>query len=331
MKNLLITLFLILFSISIFAEEDVNTLLSSTDIMQKKMGLRYAQKDKKYEDKVIEILNSESENLEVKMIAARALGIYKDDKSLTTLLDSLKTSKEEDLQASILGSLSKYDNNEKAINAIIDILKNGKTEYIRSVSVQTLKYIKTDAVFNAFIEALDDDSALVRRKVTTALGELENKKAIPALKKIVKTDEDNQVRANAQSSLYKLGVKNENLKSTSTALLLGVTPINGLGLWYSGNTMLAITNFVLEGAAVGMMFYGYDGFNDMNKDNKLVDPGKHYAFIGGATTFLIGYIWDIVMPVMSVSSQNDREKATAFKPIFFTNGEATVLGFSFNF
>ncbi len=331
MKNLLIALFLILFSTSIFAEEDVNALLSSTDIMQKKMGLRYAQKDKKYEDKVIEILNSESENLEVKMIAARTLGVYKDDKSLKTLLDTLKSSKEEDLQSSILSSLSKYDNNEDAINAIINVLKTGKTEYIRSVSVQTLKYIKTEAVFNAFIEALDDDSALVRRKITVALGELENKKAIPALKKIVKIDEDNQVKANAQSSLYKLGVKNENLKSTSTALLLGVAPINGLGLWYSGETMLAITNFVLEGAAVGMMAYGYNGFNDMNKDNKLVNPGKHYAFIGGATIFLIGYVWDIVMPVMSVSSQNDKAKATAFKPIFFTNGEATVLGFSFNF
>jgi len=331
MKNLLITLFLILFSLSVFAEEDVNALLNSTDIMQKKMGLRYAQKDKKYEDKVIEILNSESENLEVKMIAARTLGVYKDEKSMIVLLDVLKSSTEEDLQSSVLSSLSKYDNNEKAVNAIIDILKNGKTEYIRSVAVQTLKYIKTEAVFNAFLEALDDDSALVRRKVTIALGELGNKKAIPALKKVVKTDEDNQVKANAQSSLYKLGVKNENLKSTSTALLLGITPINGLGLWYSGETMLAITNFVLEGAAVGMILYGYDGFNDMNKDNKLVNPGKHYAFIGGATMFLIGYVWDIVMPVMSVSAQNDKEKTTAFKPIFFTNGEATVVGFSFDF
>ena len=102
MKNLLITLFLILLSISIFAEEDVNALLNSTDIMQKKMGLRYAQKDNKYEEKVIEILNSESENLEVKMIAARTLGVYKDDKSLTVLLNTLKSSKEEDLQSSNL-------------------------------------------------------------------------------------------------------------------------------------------------------------------------------------------------------------------------------------
>jgi meiotically up-regulated gene 157 (Mug157) protein len=70
----------------------------------------------------------------------------------------------------------------------------------------------------------------------------------------------------------------------------------------------------------------------MNKDNQLVDSGKHYAFIGGATIFIIGYVWDIVMPVMSVSSQNDKEnEKTALKPMFFTNGETTVMGFSFNF
>jgi len=331
MKNLFLMMFLVLFSFTVFAEEDVNTMLDSADIMQKKMGLRYAQKDVKYEEKVIEILKSESENLEVKMMAARTLGAYKDDTSLNVLLEVLKSSKEEDLQASILSSLSKYENKLEAVNAIIDILKNGKTEYIRSVSVQTLKYIKTNDVLNALIEALDDDSSLVRRKVTVAIGEMGDKKAIPALEKVVKSDEDNEVRANAQSSLYKLGVKNENLKSTSTALLLGITPINGLGLWYSGHTMLAITNLLLEGAAVGMIVYGYDGFNDMDINNKLVDPGKHYAFIGGATIFLIGYVWDIVMPVMSVSSQNDKEKIQAFRPILFTNGETTVLGFSFNF
>jgi len=330
MKKLLLAMFLVFFSLSIFAEEDVTVLLNSTDMMQKKLGLRYAQKDVKHEDKVIEILKSDTENLEVKIMATRTLGAYNTDKSLNVLLEVLSSSSSEDLQSSILSSLP--SDKEPAVDAMILVLSNGKTEYIRSVAVQILRYIKNDKVFDAFILALDDDSPIVRRKVALAFSELENKKAIPALQKVAKEDEDEQVVANAKSSLYKLGVVNENLKSTSVALLLGVAPVNGLGLWYAGHKLQAITNFVLEGAAVGMMVYGYSGFNDVDSNNKLKESGKHYAFIGGATLFVVGYVWDIIMPVLSVSSQNDEENAkTAFRPTFFTNGETTVMGFSFNF
>ena len=330
MKNLLITLFLIFFSVSIFAQEDVDAMLNSSDLMQKKLGLRYAQKDKKYEDKVIEIFKNSEENIEVRGVAARTLGAYKDDLSLKALIEVLKSADAEDLQAAILSSLAKY-NSDESVDAIITVLKDGKTEYIRSVAVQTLKYLSGEKVFNALIEALDDDSPLVRRKVVVALGEIGNKAAIDPLKRVVKEDEDEEVRKNAQSSLYKLGVKNENLKSIKLTLAFGLIPINGWGLFYSGHKTLAIADLAVEALAVGMMVYGYDKFNDYDQNNKLEDANKHYAFLGGATMFLAGYILDIVMPVMSVSSQNENERINAFKPTFFTNGETTVLGFSFNF
>jgi len=330
MKKFIVVM-IVFFSFGIFAQENIDEMLSSSDIMQKKLGLRYAQKDKKYEDKVIEIFKNTSENLEVRSTAARTLGVYKDDASLNALLEVLKSSGEEDLQSSILASLAKYEGNESATDAIIEVLKTGKTEYIRSVAVQTLKYIKNDKVFNSLIEALDDDSALVRRKVVVALGEMGNKAAIAPLKEIVKQDDDDEVRKNAQSSLYKLGVKNENLKSLPVALGLGVIPVNGLGLYYAGYTKMALINLLSESVAVGLLVYGYDKFNKYDSNNRLVEPGKHYAFLGGATMFLVGYVWDIVKPVMAVSSQNEEEKMNAFRPVFFTNGEATVLGFSFNF
>jgi len=332
MKKLFLTFILIIFSFSLTAQDsDIDSMLNSQDIIQKKLGLKYAQKDNKYEEKVIEIFKSDTENPEVRMFAARVLGVYKDDNSLTALLSVLKSVTDESIQASIINALSKFED-DKAVEAVIDILRNGKTEYIRSVAVQTLKFVNKDKVVDALIESLDDDSPLVRKKIVIALGDMGNKKAIPELQKVVKIDENEDVKANAQSSLYKLGVKNKNLKSTSTALILGVVPVNGLGLWYSDKKMLAITDLTLQLVSIGMMYYGYSGFNDMDRNNQLIDPAKHYSFIGGATIFLLGYVLDIVMPVMSVSEQNQAENAkTVFIPTFFTNGETTVFGFSFNF
>ncbi len=322
------TIFLL--SLSLFSQE-ISEMLDSSDLIQKKLGIRQAMSKKELEPKIIELLKSDS-NIEIQMEAARTLGVYKTDSAMSVLLETLTKTDSEELQSYIIQALSNYISKKEAEEAIIVILKKGKTEFTRSIAAQTLSKSDSENSINALIEALIDDSSVVRKKVVNTLGELGNKKAIIALKKVQSEDPDGETRSYATSALRKMGVEDENLKSTSTALILGLTPINGLGLWYADHKALAIVNFLLEGAAVGMIFYGWDGINKTNKSNELVEPGKHYMGIAGFSILIATYLFDVIYPVMSISKYNEKQETkTVFKPIFFTNGEATVLGFTLNF
>ncbi|MBN2695667.1 HEAT repeat domain-containing protein [bacterium] len=327
----LLTIFTVfLLTFPLFSQE-ILEMLNSSDLMQKKLGIRQAISKKDLEPKIIELFHSDS-NLEIQMEAARTLGVYKTDTALNALLDKLPKTDSEELQSYIVQALSNYLSKKEAENAIISILQKGKTEFTRSIAAQTLSKSSSEESLNALIEALTDDSSVVRKKVVNTLGELGNKKSIPALEKVKKDDPDAETRSYALSALKKMGVEDESLKSTSTALILGLTPINGLGLWYADHKALAIVNFILEGAAIGMIVYGWDGINDTNQSNELVDPGKHWTGIAGFSLLIASYLFDVIYPVMSVSKFNEKQESkTVFKPIFFTNGEATVFGFSLNF
>ncbi len=328
MKKLFILMFFV--CLNIFAQ-DITEMLNSEDLIQKKLGIRQAAQKPELETKIIEMFKTDT-NLEVQMEAARVLGAYKKESCLNVLLEVLKTTDSEDLQSSIIQALINYSDKESAVNAILDILKNGKTEFTRSIAAQTIVDIKTEPVVDALLEALNDNSPIVRKKAANTLGEIGNKKAIPKLQELEKSDPDNEVKSYVVTALRKMGVENENLKSTSTALIFGLIPINGLGLWYADSKILAVTNFLVECAAVGMIFYGYDSINDTNDKNQLKEPSKHYIGLAGFTLLVSGYLFDIIYPVYSVSKFNEKQEIkTTFKPSFFTNGEFTVVGFSLDF
>jgi len=332
MKKLLIMTLIFALSLPLFADK-VEEMLDSSDLMQQKLGISQAARKPALEKKVIELFKNKETNLEARMVAARTLGVYKTDLSLDTLLEVIKEDSE-DLQSSIVNALIKFGNNEKSVNAIINLLKSGKTEFIRSIAAQSLSNLSNEKVVDALIESLDDDSILVRKKAANSLGEIGNKKSVPALQKLYKDEDDADLKSYIFSALKKMGAIESKSKSTTTALLFGITPVNGLALWYADKKVLAITDFVVEAAAVGMMVYGYDGFNQMNENQQYVNAGKHWSFIGGVTLFTVGYIIDIVLPIMTVSKYNqDQESKNVynFTPSFFTDGKTTVAGFSFNF
>ncbi len=332
MKQLFIIIGILL-STSIFSKE-ILEMIESEDLNTKKLGVMKAAKKKELEPKVIEIFKNKDSNLELRIIAARTLAVYKTDNSLNALIEE-SNSKSEDLQTSIIRSLIKFKKNEKAINTIIKLLKNGKTEFVRSSAAQTLGEVKNNSsVVDALIFALDDDSVLVRKKAANSLGEIKDKKAIPALKKAHKDAENKDLKSYIFSALKKMDAVKINKKSTTTALLLGITPVNGLGTWYAGNKILAISNVVIEAAAIGMMVYGFSGFNERDEDLKYKEPAKHWLFITGLSLFTAGYVLDIVYPIISVNNYNKRqENKTSYRitPMFFSDGKTTVAGININF
>jgi len=332
MKKLLVIALSIFLTIPLFASK-IEEMIDSTEIMQQKLGVNQASREKALEPKIIELFKNKDTNLEVRMVAARTLGAYKTDNSLNALLEVISDDSE-DLQSAIISSLVKYSDKEKAVDAIINSLKNGKTEFVRSISAQSLASIKTDKVVTALIEALDDDSVLVKQKAANSLGEIGDKRAIPALKRVYKEEDDPNLKSYTFSALKKMGGIKVETKSTTTALLLGLTPINGLGLWYADKKLLAIADLTVQAASVAMIIYGVDSFNQKDSTGAYKDAGKHYSFLGGVVLFSAGYILDIVLPVMAVSKYNERNESDSvynFTPVIFTDGKTTVAGFNLDF
>lgn len=329
MKRFLVMMFLVC---GVVYGSDAQTLMGDSDLTKQELGVRRAALEPELAGDVITLMNKTASK-RVKIAAIRTLGAYQNGTALKALVTLFKVSKGEDVQSAIIQALADFSDEADARGVALDALGSQYSEVVRSIAVDFWSKVKHDQAVSALISALGDQASVVRRKAIYALGERKEQGSVKALNKIYLNDTDLRVKQEAETALKKIGFLKTTQKSSTVALLLGVAPVNGLGLFYVDETALGIGNLVLEGLSVGMIAYGWSGLNQTNEQNELTNAGQHWTAIGGFILFGASYLFDIIYPMYKVNQFNKRQKERdfAFMPAFYTDGERTVLGFSINF
>jgi|SRR5208283_415237 len=95
------------------------------------------------------------------------------------------------------------DPSGKSVDKLIEELKHGKDEIVRSSAAGTLGYLKAEKAITPLIQALKDTHVYVRHGAAWALGEIKSEKAVGALKQAL-NDADEVTRAKAAEALAKI-------------------------------------------------------------------------------------------------------------------------------
>ncbi|WGV28066.1 HEAT repeat domain-containing protein [Halotia branconii] len=125
---------------------------------------------------LIEILEDEEAEVELRWYAARTLGEFQHPDAISSLVDLLKTSEDEELKmiaAAALGQMGSV-----AITQLAELLTQENT---RLVAVRSLAYIHSREIITPLLSVVQDDQAEVRATALEALSSFHDQRVPPVL------------------------------------------------------------------------------------------------------------------------------------------------------
>jgi len=149
---------------------------------------------------LINILQDEDADEELRWFAVRILGEFHDSAVIPALVDLLKTSDNEELSAMATTALA--NQGKSAITALVDLLTQ---EEWRLLAVRGLAHIRTKETITPLLSVVNDSQALVRAIAIDALGSFHDPLVLPVLLAALK-DVAASVRKEA---VIALGVRND--------------------------------------------------------------------------------------------------------------------------
>ncbi len=132
-------------------------------------------------DEVIPLL--EDHIPEVKAKAVETLGHIGGKKALKAVIDHMGSN---GITLEVAEALEKFDDIETR-DSLIVLYKKGDT-HIREIAIRALSGHRDKAVFDIMVKALKDKSWRVKEEAISALGEMENRDALPHLQNCLKSD-----------------------------------------------------------------------------------------------------------------------------------------------
>lgn len=149
---------------------------------------------------LIDILQDEDADEELRWFAVRILGEFHDSAVISALVDLLKTSDNEELSAMATTALA--NQGKSAITALVDLLTQ---EEWRLLAVRGLAHIRTKETITPLLSVVNDSQVLVRAMAIEALGSFHDPLVLPVLLGALK-DVAASVRKEA---VIALGVRND--------------------------------------------------------------------------------------------------------------------------
>lgn len=149
---------------------------------------------------LIDILQDEDADEELRWFAVRILGEFHDSAVISALVDLLKNSDNEELSAMATTALA--NQGKSAITALVDLLTQ---EEWRLLAVRGLAHIRTKETITPLLSVVNDSQALVRAMAIEALGSFHAPLVLPVLLAALK-DVAASVRKEA---VIALGVRND--------------------------------------------------------------------------------------------------------------------------
>src|SRR4028118_1565886 len=125
---------------------------------------------------LIEILEDEEADLELRWFAARILGGFNDPTVITTLVELLKTSEDEDLAAMAASTLSSLG--DSAVEALASLLSNLES---RLLATTALSQIRRPEIIAPLLGVVDDPQVAVRSTAIEALSSFHDPRIPPVL------------------------------------------------------------------------------------------------------------------------------------------------------
>lgn len=167
----------------------------------------------------------------VREYSAWALGQVGENVSDQTVLPLVKVLGDEvaEVKAAAAHALTMIGIRPMLIELLIEALSVAEV-HTRRVIVQSLAGLDAPLAYPALLAALHDEDARVRQGAVSALGELGDRRALPALRKRLLHDPDQGVRTEAAFRLGKLGDETD-IASLRKAAQTDPTPI--VHLWAS--------------------------------------------------------------------------------------------------
>ncbi len=125
---------------------------------------------------LIEILEDEEAEVELRWYAARTLGEFQHPDVMSSLLDLLKTSEDEELKAIAAAALGQMGT--IAINKLAELLTQENT---RLLAVRSLSYIHSRETITPLLSLIQDSQAIVRATALEALSNFHDERVPPVL------------------------------------------------------------------------------------------------------------------------------------------------------
>lgn len=154
---------------------------------------------------LIEILQDEEAELEVRWFAGRILGGFNHPTAIAALVDLLKTAEDEELAAMSAAALSSLG--ESALQALSSLLVEPETRLLATTS---LSQIRHPGIIEPLLGVVDDPQVLVRSTAIEALGSFHDPRITPVLFKAL-NDHTAAVRKQAVIGLGLRGHLREEL------------------------------------------------------------------------------------------------------------------------
>lgn len=144
---------------------------------------------------LLEILDSQKEDLELRWFALRILGEFNEPEVVISLVKLLEETQEEELAIMSAQALAKIG--QPAVSALIELLKDEKS---RLLAVKSLAQIRRSEVIEPLLWVIDDSMAEVRLTAIEALSSFHHKSLIPVFIKALQ-DTSSSVRKEAVIAL----------------------------------------------------------------------------------------------------------------------------------
>ena len=144
---------------------------------------------------LLEILDSQKEDLELRWFALRILGEFNEPEVVISLVKLLEETQEEELAIMSAQALAKIG--QPAVSALIELLKDEKS---RLLAVRSLAQIRRSEVIEPLLWVVDDSMAEVRLTAIEALSSFHHKHLIPVFIKALQ-DTSSSVRKEAVIAL----------------------------------------------------------------------------------------------------------------------------------
>jgi HEAT repeat protein len=125
---------------------------------------------------LIEILEDEEAEVELRWYAARTLGEFQHPDVMSSLLDLLKTSEDEELKAIAAAALGQMGT--VAITKLTELLTQQNT---RLLAVRSLSYIHSRETITPLLSVIQDSQAVVRATALEALSSFHDERVPPVL------------------------------------------------------------------------------------------------------------------------------------------------------
>lgn len=149
---------------------------------------------------LIEILEDDEADLEVRWFAGRILGEFNHPTVITSLVDLLKTSEDEDLAAMAAAALSSLGNS--AVDALASLLADPES---RLLATRSLSQIRRPEIIAPLLSVVHDPEASVRSTAIEALSSFHDPRIPPVLLDAL----DDQAAAVRKEGVIGLGLRSD--------------------------------------------------------------------------------------------------------------------------